>query len=188
MPRRSPERDKAFFDALRLGATVDAAAAAARYSDNTVYERRRKEPDFAKAWQDAIAECDRRAYEQHTASLRAGDDRGRRGTCLTRRRAPGVVGAAPSLDVPASPVWAPQPGPQTELIGCPVFEVFFGGARGGGKTDGMLGEFMAHAQQYGRDAIGLMVRRRRTELVDTVERSRQIFSPLRWTFHEEKKM
>ena len=24
-----------------------------------------------------------------------------------------------------------------ELLACPVFEVFFGGARGGGKTDGM---------------------------------------------------
>ena len=36
--------------------------------------------------------------------------------------------------------WQPQPGPQTALLACPVFEVFFGGARGGGKTDGMLGE------------------------------------------------
>ena len=36
--------------------------------------------------------------------------------------------------------WEPQPGPQTALLACPVFEVFFGGARGGGKTDGMLGE------------------------------------------------
>ena len=33
--------------------------------------------------------------------------------------------------------WEPQPGPQTTLLACPVFEVFFGGARGGGKTDGM---------------------------------------------------
>ena len=37
--------------------------------------------------------------------------------------------------------WEPQPGPQTALLACPVFEVFFGGARGGGKTDGMLGEW-----------------------------------------------
>jgi hypothetical protein len=34
--------------------------------------------------------------------------------------------------------WQPQPGPR------PVFEVFFGGARGGGKTDGMLGEWASH--------------------------------------------
>ena len=41
--------------------------------------------------------------------------------------------------------WEPQPGPQTALLACPVFEVFFGGARGGGKTDGMLGEWASHA-------------------------------------------
>ena len=29
--------------------------------------------------------------------------------------------------------WEPQPGPQTALLACPVFEVFFGGARGGGR-------------------------------------------------------
>ena len=33
---------------------------------------------------------------------------------------------------------------------CPVFEVFFGGARGGGKTDGMLGEFMVACQPVRR--------------------------------------
>ena len=27
-------------------------------------------------------------------------------------------------------IWQPQPGPQTRLVTCPVFEVFFGGARG----------------------------------------------------------
>ena len=47
------------------------------------------------------------------------------------------------------------------LPSCQVFEIFFGGARGGGKTDGVLGEFGAHASRYGKDAIGLMVRRSR---------------------------
>ena len=31
--------------------------------------------------------------------------------------------------------WEPQPGPQTALLACPVFEVFFGGARGGLRTE-----------------------------------------------------
>jgi hypothetical protein len=75
-------------------------------------------------------------------------------------------------------VWKPQAGPQTALLKCPVFEVFFGGARGGGKTDGVLGEWAAHAGRYGRHAIGLMVRRTRTELVETFERARVIFAPL----------
>src|SRR5262245_31446376 len=56
---------------------------------------------------------------------------------------------------------------QWALLECPVFEIFFGGARGGGKTDGVLGEWLSHANRYGEHAIGLMVRRSRTELVET---------------------
>ena len=84
-------------------------------------------------------------------------------------------------------IWEPQAGPQTALIRCPVFEVFFGGARGGGKTDGMLGEWASHADIYGEHAIGLMVRRQRTELVETIERSRALYTPLGWKFHEQDK-
>ncbi len=84
-------------------------------------------------------------------------------------------------------VWEPQSGPQTELIRCPVEEVFFGGARGGGKTDGVLGDFAEHAGTYGQHAIGLMIRRTRTELVETIERSRAIYTPLGWQFHEQDK-
>jgi hypothetical protein len=85
-------------------------------------------------------------------------------------------------------IWEPQPGPQTHLITCPVFEVFFGGARGGGKTDGMLGDWASHADLYGEHAIGLMVRRQRTELVETIERSRALYAPLGWEFKEQEKM
>src|SRR5262245_34018152 len=85
-------------------------------------------------------------------------------------------------------VWQPQPGPQTALLQCPAFEIFFGGARGGGKTDAMLGDFIEHASVYGAHAIGLMVRRKRTQLVETIERSRQIYSLLGWKFQEVDKM
>jgi hypothetical protein len=74
--------------------------------------------------------------------------------------------------------WEPQPGPQTALLACPVFEVFFGGARGGGKTDGMLGEWASHADLHGKNAVGLMVRRERVQLLETIERSRQIYGPI----------
>src|SRR3977135_2196902 len=85
-------------------------------------------------------------------------------------------------------IWEAQAGPQTSLISGPVFEVFFGGARGGGKTDGVLGDFLEHADTYGEHAIGLMIRRQRTELSDTIERSRAISRPLGWTYHEQEKM
>lgn len=64
------------------------------------------------------------------------------------------------------------------MLLCPVFEVFFGGARGGGKSDGMLGDWIRHAQEFGESASGLMVRRERTQLYDLIERSRQIYTPL----------
>lgn len=91
---------------------------------------------------------------------------------------------------PADPsiIWEAQAGPQTALIACPIFEVFFGGARGGGKTDGVLGDFVEHADAYGEHAIGLMIRRQRTELIETIERSRQIYQPLGWQYHEQDKM
>ena len=84
-------------------------------------------------------------------------------------------------------IWEPQKGPQTALLACPVFEVFFGGARGGGKTDGMLGEWINHQDPHGQNAIGLMVRRSRTELIETIERSRQLYIPLGAKFHEQDK-
>lgn len=51
----------------------------------------------------------------------------------------------------------------------------------------MLGEWASHADMYGEHAIGLMVRRQRTELVETIERSRALYTPLGWKFHEQDK-
>jgi hypothetical protein len=85
-------------------------------------------------------------------------------------------------------VWEPQPGPQTAYITCPVFEAGFGGARGGGKTDGSLGVWLSHADQWGANAIGLMVRRTLVELTETIERSKVIFTPLGGVYHAQEKM
>jgi hypothetical protein len=78
--------------------------------------------------------------------------------------------------------WEPQEGPQAAFVTCPVYEIFFGGARGGGKTDAVLGEWAIHSDEYGKDAIGLMVRRSRVELLETIERARRIYAPLGATF------
>lgn len=85
-------------------------------------------------------------------------------------------------------IWEPQHGPQLALVTCPIFEVFYGGARGGGKTDGVLGDFISHAGKYGKDAIALMVRRERVQLIETIERSKELYAPLGWKFHEQDKM
>jgi hypothetical protein len=82
--------------------------------------------------------------------------------------------------------WRAQEGPQSLLISCPAREIFFGGARGGGKTDAVLGEFAVHAAMYGENASGLMIRRNRTELLETIERSKQIYGKLGATYNESK--
>lgn len=51
----------------------------------------------------------------------------------------------------------------------------------------MLGEWIRHAHLYGDRANGLMARRQRTELVDTIGRSKQIFTPLGARYHEQEK-
>lgn len=75
-------------------------------------------------------------------------------------------------------IWRPNSRPQHLLISCPVYEVFFGGARGGGKTDGIIGEWLHHAQEHGAAAIGLMVRRTSKQLVETWERLKLLTRPL----------
>jgi len=85
-------------------------------------------------------------------------------------------------------VWEPQPGPQTALLTCPVFETLFGGARGGGKSDGVLGEWASHADICGKDAIGLCVRRERIQLTELIERSKVLYGQLGARFQEIDKM
>src|SRR3954452_16834954 len=75
--------------------------------------------------------------------------------------------------------WAPASDPQRALLACATFEVFFGGARGGGKTDGVLGEWAQHADAYGINAVVLMVRRTAKQLGETFERARAIYAPPR---------
>lgn len=71
--------------------------------------------------------------------------------------------------------WAPQPGPQAAFVNCPLNDVVYGGARGGGKTDAALGDWAIHAERYGAEAKGLMIRRTRKALESTIARAKRIF-------------
>jgi hypothetical protein len=82
--------------------------------------------------------------------------------------------------------WRPQPGPQNAFVTSDVFEIVYGGARGGGKTDAALGDFLFHAQRHGENAKGLLVRRTRVALEPTIARARQIFGEARARWHEQK--
>lgn len=83
-------------------------------------------------------------------------------------------------------IWEPQAGPQTDLIRCPVFEVFYGGARGGGKTEGSIGDWLEHANTYGEAAVGIFVRRTAKQLEEVIARTKKVYGPLGWRWREQK--
>ena len=78
-------------------------------------------------------------------------------------------------------LWSPQyradgsPGPQVALVTCPIPEILFGGARGGGKTDGALGCWLIHANRYGEHAKGIFFRRRFKQLEEVQARCMSLF-------------
>lgn len=84
-------------------------------------------------------------------------------------------------------IWQPQPGPQTFLLECPVFEVFYGGARGGGKTESSIGDWLQHAAMYGENAIGIFFRRKLVQLAEVVARTKQLFPKLGAKYNEQQK-
>lgn len=83
-------------------------------------------------------------------------------------------------------IWSPQAGPQTALIACPVFEVFYGGARGGGKTEGSIGDWLDHSGTYGEHAIGVFFRRKFKQLEEVIARTKQIYPLIGAKFNEQR--
>jgi hypothetical protein len=69
--------------------------------------------------------------------------------------------------------WRPQPGPQSDAIRKAwVGELFFGGARGGGKSDFLLGDFaMDVAQPWGESWHGIIFRQTYKQLEELIKRS-----------------
>ena len=57
-------------------------------------------------------------------------------------------------------IWTPQPGPQVKAAVCPADEVFFGGSRGGGKSDCAIGRHIRGVEKYGNKWNGLIARRK----------------------------
>jgi hypothetical protein len=73
--------------------------------------------------------------------------------------------------------WSPQPGPQSELLAATwVRLLFFGGARGGGKTDGGLGDYLQDVERYHRHWQGIVFRESYPELQGIIQRSHNILT------------
>jgi hypothetical protein len=80
----------------------------------------------------------------------------------------------------------PQKGPQYAFVTCPCDVVIYGGARGGGKSYATLGEFWIHAEDHGPEARGLMVRKTREDLKDTIEMAQEMYGSAA-VWNEQKK-
>ena len=61
-------------------------------------------------------------------------------------------------------------------------EVFKGGARGGGKTDGVLAKWAIKSAQYGVSFNAMMFRKTMVASEDAIERSKELYTPLGATF------
>lgn len=72
------------------------------------------------------------------------------------------------------------------MVDCPFAEIFFGGARGGGKTDGVLGKWGLKERRYGRHFNARMFRKTTTSSDDAIERAKEIYLPLGAKFNETK--
>lgn len=91
----------------------------------------------------------------------------------------------------ADVVWRPQPGPQAAFVACVIPEIFYGGARGGGKTEAAIGKMLIRCLHFGKGERGLFVRRTYKQLEEVLLRCQELFPPLgakwrekdmRWTF------
>lgn len=84
-------------------------------------------------------------------------------------------------------VWSPQRGPQEALVHCPITLIGYGGARGGGKTDGVLGKFAVKQEQLGQDFNAIFFRKELPQADDLIERAKQIYLPINAHWQDQKK-
>jgi len=73
-------------------------------------------------------------------------------------------------------MWTPQPGPQADAISADwCEELFFGGARGGGKSEYLIGDYLQDVPTYGADWTGIFIRRTYPELEEVIRRTKTAF-------------
>lgn len=76
----------------------------------------------------------------------------------------------------APAAWEAQLGPQREACDLHwLSELFYGGAAGGGKSDFLLGDFLADVPTYGKHWRGIIFRRTYAELEELLARSREMY-------------
>lgn len=98
------------------------------------------------------------------------------------------MGSASSETESVNAAWTPQPGPQADAISatwCP--ELLFGGAKYGGKSDFLLGDFLQDVERYGPNWQGIIFRQELPQLEELIRRSHQLYPKTGATWHAQNK-
>ncbi|MDR1507824.1 MAG: terminase family protein [Treponema sp.] len=78
-------------------------------------------------------------------------------------------------------LWKPQK-KQAEALECPAFEMLYGGAAGGGKSDFLLADFLGMVPKWGKDWKGIIFRRTYSELEELLKRAKEMYVPIGGTW------
>ena len=82
-------------------------------------------------------------------------------------------------------VWKPQEGMQEAFCKhIEVNEIFYGGARGGGKTDALIGEWLSYSSMYGKSATGILIRETIGSMQEILTRTKELYSRIGAVYHK----
>jgi hypothetical protein len=82
-------------------------------------------------------------------------------------------------------LFEPNPGPQTEFLAATEKEVFYGGARGGGKSYSLIVDPLRYVDKEAHRA--LILRRTMPELRDLINHTHKLYKPLGGKWREQEK-